>query len=350
MKLNKYKLIITLHLCFSFHFANAQQEFKKDSLFSNINYILLDTISNKTIQNYANIDQTFIYQYKKTNIIDVFRFIPDDLYQLGKFTIQKENLKWDALALGSTAVLIPFDQKILDSSDKLGSKLGGWEKDSQYKKAFGILSIIPQNIPSAVYYIGNGGTTLLLSGVFYSIGKFNKNDLRALNTSNELIESIISVGITTQTIKRITGRQSPVRALFDDNDGGNWQLFPSFKSYQSNTPNYDAMPSGHLATFMAAVTIISTNYPEIKWIKPVGYSLTSLLAFNMLTGKVHWASDYPIAILIGYVMGKNIANRRINKIKKNEVSSIKTNNDDYKISYQINKFNNSTLYGITLKF
>jgi len=292
------------------------------------------------------INDEVIYGYKKPTTWQMFTYIPDDLFQLGKFAIQKENLKYDALALASTLALVPYDQKILDDSGKMGKKLGGWDEDAQYDRIFGTLRIIPKNIPSAVYYIGNGGTTMMLSGMFYAIGKIGKEDYRALNTSNELMEILFSVGVTTQTLKRITGRQSPSAALRDGNDGGNWNPFPSFTAFQKNTPNYDAMPSGHLATYIATVTVIGTNYPEIKWIKPVGYSLGSVLAFNMISGKVHWTSDYPIAVLIGYAMGKTVANRRIIKENK-QVKKAETKNT-YKLNYSFKKINNFSLVGIIM--
>lgn len=277
--------------------------------------------------------------------MDMFRYIPRDIAALGKFTIQKENLKWDALAVGSTLALIPFDQKITEEADVLGGKLGVWNEDARYKKVFGLLTIVPQNIPSTVYYIGNGGTTLLLSGMFWGIGKIGKDDYRALNTSNELVEALFSVGVTTQTIKRVTGRESPNQATVSN---GAWNPFPSFHAFQSQTPSYDAMPSGHMATYIATVTIIATNYPEIKWIKPVGYSVASLLAFNMVSGKVHWTSDYPVAILMGYVMGKTIANRRIIKEDKN-INLVKKKTA-FRTNYSFNRYNNINVAGATITF
>ncbi|MCG2611937.1 phosphatase PAP2 family protein [Flavobacterium sp. SM15] len=305
--------------------------------------IITDTTLNAI--RYYKINETVAYGYAKPKLKDVFRYIPKDLVELGKFTIQKENLKWDAIAIGSTLLLIPYDQRILNSANNFGNQLGSWDEDAQYDSFLG-LRIIPKNIPSAVYYIGNGGTTLLLSGLFYTIGKSGPDDYRALNTSNELLEVLLSVGITTQTIKRITGRQSPRSAT---KEGGQWSPFPSFNAFQDQTPNYDAMPSGHLATYMATITIISINYPEIKWIKPVGYTVGGILAFNMISNKVHWASDYPVAILIGYVMGKNIANRRI--IKKEPLSGM----DDrkkakYKTNFSLNRINNTNVIGINIRF
>jgi hypothetical protein len=274
----------------------------------------LNSQNNDLLTQTFKISKNLDYSYTKPKFFDILKYIPSDLAEFGKFTIQKENFLWTGLALGSTIAIIPFDQKLTDNASELGEPIG-WDKDHSYSKVFNVLRIIPNDINSAVYYIGNGGTTMLLSGTFYAIGKIS-NDYRALNTANELVEVLLSVGVITQTIKRITGRQSPSPAIRDGNPGGHWTTFPSFNAYQSKTPNYDAMPSGHVATFMATLTVISTNYPEIKWIKPVGYSLLGLMAFEMVSSKVHWVSDYPLALLIGYVIGKNAANRRIIKVEK----------------------------------
>ena len=291
------------------------------------------------------INENLSYSFKKPKTWDMFRYIPRDIAALGKFTVQKENLKWDALAVGSTLAIIPFDQKITNEADVLGGKIGLWNEDAHYKKVAGLLTIVPQNLPSAVYYIGNGGTTLLLSGMFWGIGKIGKDDYRALNTSNELVEALFSVGVVDQTIKRVTGRESPNQATVSN---GAWNPFPSFHAFQSHTPNYDAMPSGHMATYIATVTIIATNYPEIKWIKPVGYSVASVLAFNMVSGKVHWTSDYPVAIFMGYVMGKTIANRRI--IKDDKQIDLGKKKTAFRTNYSFNRYNNINVAGATITF
>lgn len=301
---------------------------------------------NPNIQQFK-VGPTTTYGFKKPTVGQLFKYIPNDIAQLGTFFIKKENLKWTALSLGATLALLPLDQKILENASQIGEKIGGWQKDSRYIRLAGI-EVVPTSISSGVYYLGNGNTTLLLSGMFYAIGKIGKDDYRALNTSNELVEVLLSVGVVTQTIKRVTGRQSPAPAINDGNPGGHWNPFPSFSAYARNTPNYDAMPSGHMATYMATLTVIATNYPEIKWIKPVGYSLGSLLAFNMVSGKVHWASDYPIAVLIGYVMGKNIANRRI--IQQNTTTSINLKKPHYKTNYTYTTINNTGVVGATITF
>lgn len=194
-------------------------------LFSQQNDVKEGEIQFITLKNGSSIG------FKKPTTWQMFKYVPKDIVEFGKFTIKKENLKWDALAIGTTVAIIPFDQKITDAADKLGADMGGWNNDAHYDKVFNTLSIIPNNIPSAVYYVGNGGTTLLLSGLFYGIGKIGKDDYRALNTSNELVESLFSVGILDQTIKRISGRESPVVAT---RSGGAWNPFPSFSAFQKN--------------------------------------------------------------------------------------------------------------------
>ncbi|RZJ27835.1 MAG: phosphatase PAP2 family protein [Flavobacterium sp.] len=285
--------------------------------------------------------------FEKPTVWQMFSYVPDDLCKFARFTVQKENFGWDAAVAASTAALIATDQSLLDEADRVGKKMGGgWSTDSHYRKFLG-LNIVPENLSSGVYYIGNGGTTVLLSGIFFGIGKIRHNDYRALNTSSELLECLFSVGIATQTVKHITGRQSPVRAIDERNPGGDWQPFPSISAYQKNTPNYDAMPSGHIATYIATLTVIATNYPEIKWIRPVGYSLMALLAFNMVSTKVHWVSDYPLGLFMGYVIGKTIAERRIIRPRKDPVGEC---TPKYKIRYNINFAENTSLYGLSLTF
>jgi hypothetical protein len=117
-----------------------------------------------------------------------------------------------------------------------------------------------------------------------------------------LFEGLLAVGLVTQSLKHLTGRESP---LVRTEPRGAWRWFPNQLDYFRNVPKYDAFPSGHLATAMLTVTVISENYPEYVFIKPLGYSLMGLLAFQMLNNGVHWLSDYPLALAIGYVFGKS---------------------------------------------
>lgn len=287
-----------------------------------------------------------VYTYQKPKFFDMVTEVPKDLIDLGKFVVQKENLIWTSAALGSTLALLPFDQKLLDNAQELGEPLG-LADDVRYIRVFQI-ELIPQDINGAIYYLGNGLTPILVSSGFYLVGLIN-DDYRALNTSSELIEVLISSGVVTQTIKRVTGRESPSAAIENGNPGGHWTPFPSFKAYQTQTPSYDAMPSGHLTTYMAALTVLTTNYPDNKYLKPIGYSLMALLGFEMMSSRVHWVSDYPLAILIGYAIGKNAANRRIKKEPKLDTTG-NVIKKKIKTDFSFSSTSNYNIIGVTFTF
>jgi hypothetical protein len=293
---------------------------------------------------YFQVSEDYSYGYTKPRFFDMFLNVPKDLKDFGGFLIKKENTVWIGASVGSTLALIPFDQKLLDNAQELGEPIG-LADDVRYIRVLG-LELVPQDINGAIYYLGYGLTPILISAGFYVSGLIS-DDYRALNTSSEIIQVLMSSGIAVQAIKRITGRQSPSAAISSGNPGGHWTPFPSFKAYQTNTPEYDAIPSGHLTTFMATLTILATNYPEIKWIKPVGYSLMGVLAFQMMSSRVHWASDYPIAILMGYAIGKSAANNRITKKRLSSVSERKTN---YKTNFTYSKIDGVNVVGVNITF
>ncbi|MBF8248870.1 MAG: hypothetical protein HW374_1670, partial [Bacteroidetes bacterium] len=39
------------------------------------------------------------------------------------------------------------------------------------------------------------------------------------------------------------------------------------------------------------VIVISENYHEVTWIRPLGYVLTGLLGVGMVNNGIHWYSD-----------------------------------------------------------
>ena len=271
-------------------------------------------------------NQQLIIQYNRKEMVfdsrGVFHFVrdlPDDMWQIAKSPFQKSNLKGLALTVASTAVLLPFDQWCIDHVRQISRNI--YLSDAT---SYGVLwrvgdaKIIkyPQNLNSALYQLGEGGTSMLLAGGLWIYGKVKK-DYRSIQTAGDLAETFIIMGVTTQVLKRISGRESPFVATAK---GGVWRPLPSFRKYQENTPRYDAFPSGHLATMMATVTVLSSNYPEKKWIKPVGYSVMGLTAWAMMNTEVHWISDYPLALALGYLSGKISSMRHKKSIVPKDVS------------------------------
>ena len=265
-----------------------------------------DTVKLVKAQVYDLDNSTSLLFYKPRSF-EFARNVPSDLGRFCKISFGRKNLPKLGILLGGTALLVVFDQPIIDAAQQFGRYLNiDPERKSNNVLALKLggfrvpLLDIPQNFNSSIYFIGEGWPSIMIAGSFYGYGAIAK-DYRALQTSSQLAEMFITLAVTTQLMKRITGRESPFQATAR---GGRWRPFTNPATYQKNVSNYDAFPSGHLATVMATITIVSGNYPDNLYIKPVGYTIMGLVGFAMLNNGVHWISDYPVAIAIGYTYGK----------------------------------------------
>lgn len=289
------------------------------------------------------INSNLTYQYQKPKFFDFVTKIPNSIVILGDQFIEKDNLIWFGSSVGATAALVPFDQNMVDSSRDFGQEIG-FNESHNYS---GPLKMFPKDLNSAIYRFGNGFTAILIGGGFLTYGLKN-DDYRAVQTSSEILEGLIISGFFVQAVKRATGRESPFIAEENGNEGGKWTLFPSFSAYARSTPHYDAMPSGHLVSILTTVIIVSENYKEIKWIKPVSYGFIGLMCFEMTQSKVHWVSDYPLALFMGYIIGKSIVKSRI--IEKKDLKIGHSGLVKPKLNYTFSTTQNYALAGIRIVF
>lgn len=244
--------------------------------------------------------------YAKPGLLRNLGSGPSDWGNFVKQSFKADNLPWLAVIGASTFILVENDQKLYNHTKRLGRKLRISSKDNTktYLKINGI-SVFrgPSDVGSAMYFLGDGWINIGLFGYFETYG-WLKKDWRAAQTGHQLAEGLLVTGFTTQLIKRVTGRETPRAATAD---GGVWRMFPTFKDFQAHRTRYDAVPSGHMATGMMTVTVIAANYPDNKYVKPIGYTLLTMLGFQMVNNGVHWASDYPLGLAVGYGVGRAIA-------------------------------------------
>ena len=275
--------------------------------------ISYDTLKGKSIQIYSIPGANLIYSKPKP--IQFIVQLPKVFVQAAKETFRKESIPVLATIVVSTGLLIAADQRIscgvqdfyksVDISTYRNYKtIIGFNLGHQCVNAYEA----PQNFNTLIYSIGEGSTSVFLAGGLSLYGLI-ENDYRARHTANEIMQSIIGLGITTQVLKRMAGRESPFVAT---QPSGKWRPFTNFSTYQKHVPMHDAFPSGHLATVMATVTVLASNYPEKSWIGPVGYSITGLVGLAMIGNGVHWSGDYPLALGLGYIFGK--ATVKLNRI------------------------------------
>ena len=147
--------------------------------------------------------------------------------------------------------------------------------------------------------MGDGRTQFGMAGAFGLYGLVT-SDERALRTGSQIIQAVLSSGTVVQVLKHITGRESP---FVSSQRGGAWVFFPNQIEYHKHVPHYDAYPSGHIATSTATVVVIAENYPDSKWIRPVGFTIVGLIGLGMAGTGIHWYSDYPLGIALGYMFG-----------------------------------------------
>lgn len=247
---------------------------------------------------------------------------------------------WSGVFL-STGILYYYDEKLLLKVQSWGKALN-IEPDNNLRPLIKIGNIKifngPTDVGSLLYFLGDGWTHLLIASGFLLGGKF-KNSKRALATGQQILEGMVSSTIVNQIAKRSFGRESPFKK---SRYRGAWRPFPSFSEYNKNIPKYDAMPSGHIMVTSLSFTIIDNNYPEQRyWFRPFAGIYLSLLALQMMNNSVHWASDYPLGIAMGYVFGKVLS--RQPKIIKN------TNDSKWNILPVFSSINKQYYYGFMAK-
>lgn len=243
-------------------------------------------------------------EYTKPKTFDFITDIPRSLREGWEYSF---NLKpktlwtWGGVAASSVVFYI-YDEKIYKHSRIFAKNIGlGNDDHTRSIIKFGKYDIFrgPTDVGSYIYFIGDGWLQAFTAASFAINGSFN-NDNRALQTSSQIMNSLVSASIPTQILKRATGREDPNRTT---RYRGQWRPFN--KNYSKDVSAYDAVPSGHLMAATSTLTVIDANYPEYRSVlRPVGITLLTLLSFQMVNIGVHWASDYPLGLAMGYVFGK----------------------------------------------
>lgn len=256
------------------------------------------------------------YIYRKPKPFQFLQNIPGDFSIYLNQTFRVKNI-WKIGAMTAvTGIMVACDQPIVDEAKRFGKQwhISSREGLEAYFSVAGLPVRGPTDVGSAMYFIGDGWTHSLIALSFLGYGLIADNS-RALQTGSQLVEGMVTAGlITVQFLKHVTGRETPNTATVP---GGRWRLFPNQIDYHKHVPHYDAFPSGHLATSMMTVTVIAENYPEHRYIRPLGYTLMTIVSYQMLNNGVHWISDYPLALAIGYSLGKIAVSRGRTEVNEN---------------------------------
>lgn len=246
----------------------------------------------------------FAQSEERLELLDIFKKVPQTSIYTFKTSFSKEALPGWAAIVGSTAVLYYYDEKLYRGSEQIGRDLGIGNDDNTRP----VVSMngqdllrLPSDTGSFLYFLGDGWMHFAIAGSIMGYGYASDHSYE-VNTGIILVHGMLVSTIFNQTLKRSFGRESP---NVKTQERGAWRPFPSFNEYNQKTAEHDAMPSGHVMTATLTFTILAERYPDQKVaIYSVGGVWISALMFQMMNNGVHWASDYPLGIAMGWVIGK----------------------------------------------
>jgi membrane-associated phospholipid phosphatase len=227
--------------------------------------------------------------------------IPADMWEMGRISISRESL----LPLAGIGVMTAALTMTDDITYTMSSRI---YRQSNVGKTWSDIFVS----------LGDGKSQFGMAGIFGVYGLIAGDD-HALRTGSQIIEVVLGAGFVVQILKHMTGRESPFVAT---EPTGIWRFFPNQIDYHKHVPHYDAFPSGHLCTSVATVVVIAENYPDVKWIRPVGYTIAGLVGVGMVNYGIHWYSDYPLAVAIGYVFGMIAAHPEIYRSDNNDPQAV----------------------------
>lgn len=110
---------------------------------------------------------------------------------------------------------------------------------------------------------------------------------------------------TTVLLKGLTGRPFP-------NHGGDPEsperlLHPEWaREFRGPLLENSAWPSGHTSVAVALASSLVSYYADVPWLPWVLYPGAATVAFGMMSGAHHWASDVVAGALMGHAIGASI--------------------------------------------
>ena len=226
---------------------------------------------------------------------EMFTNIPGDWVNVATIATQPKNL----IAIGEVGFLTVGLMACDDQTWRL-------TRDRASSSAF------VESGAEVIHSLGDGKYHLGLAAGLAAYG-FVAEDRRAIRTASQTVEAVLSAGIVVQVLKRITGRESPAMA---SSKSGRWRFLPNQAEYNRTQPKFYAFPSGHITTTVATLTVLMENYPEAGWLKPVSYSLVGLVGISLVASDLHWYSDLPLGIMLGYTFGRVAARHSSGKVEE----------------------------------
>lgn len=196
-----------------------------------------------------------------------FRRFGKDQAEIYSAPFHRSNLKWDALFLAGTGVLIATDRNA--SRALPGTHI---------------------NISRNISAVGLYGTSAA-AGVLWLSGLATHND-HARETGALSAEAFANTVPVYVGLQLITGRERP------DEGTGNGRFW-------HNNALSSSFPSGHALFTWSMASVIAHEYPR-PWVKWLVYGTATAVSVTRFTGREHFPSDMVVGSVVGYLIGRHI--------------------------------------------
>ncbi len=147
--------------------------------------------------------------------------------------------------------------------------------------------------------IGPVNTAIGLSAASLAGGLILR-DKKLLQTSRLLVEASILTQLFTTGSKGLLGRARP----YVDHGPRDFNLFKF-----SRAEEFKSMPSGHVSSAFALMTVIAKQYDH-WYVEIPAYTFAVSVAFQRMTTRNHWASDTMIGGALGYWIGGTLVRKQ----------------------------------------
>jgi membrane-associated phospholipid phosphatase len=200
--------------------------------------------------------------------------IGEDELHIIKSPFSASALKWDAMVVGATGILIANDESVAHQVSP------SWHNTSI-------------NISNAgVYGLGATAGGIFVTGLI-------THDEHAIDTGIRSAEASVDSVILYAAMKAVLARQRPYTGAGEGKFfSGNWTA--------------GSFPSGHATLAWTLATVMAHEYPN--WpMRLLMYGAATAVSTTRVTGGVHFPADVFAGSVIGYGVGAYVAHKDLHK-------------------------------------
>lgn len=253
----------------------------------------------------------------KNQVKSYFPKLADNTFIQAKAPFEWQKKEWLLFGgIAATTYGLTFLDPIIDKSLKDFGNTSGKKQVSKHISELGKL-------------YGLGGLAL-----FCGINLIANNQ-NGVQTSVLASQSIFTSLIWVSVLKFGTGRERPFYVHQQNETISKWYGPKKIGQKIFGKYVYDSFPSGHTAIAFSLATTFAHQYPQIKWVAPVSYSLACLVGISRITENKHWATDVIVSSLIGYFCSRQIY---LNRGKKTASKNSKRENSSKSFSTSISPY------------